>query len=70
MISLPTSPLSRRQVDVVQLVADGLTDAKIAAELGVGVRTVRTHINEARAKLLASGRVHLAVQAIRHGVIT
>lgn len=69
-ITLPTSPLSGQQLRVVELLADGLSDDAIAARMGIGVRTVRQHIIEARCKLLAANRVQLAVQAVRHGVIT
>jgi len=36
--------VSPRQGDVVELAASGLLDKEIAAELGIGVRSVRTHL--------------------------
>jgi DNA-binding NarL/FixJ family response regulator len=69
-ITLPTSPLSGQQLRVVELLADGLSDEAIAAEMRIGVRTVRRHMDEAKSKMLAVNRVQLAVQAIRHNVIT
>ena len=48
--------LSRREVEVLELVAAGRTATQIASELGVGESTVVTHINSARLKLGARTR--------------
>ncbi len=48
--------LSRREVEVLELVAAGRTATQIAGELGVGESTVVTHINSARLKLGARTR--------------
>ena len=69
-VALPPSPLSGQQLRVVELLADGRSDEDIAAEMRIGVRTVRRHMDEAKFKLLAANRVHLVAQAIRHGVVT
>jgi DNA-binding CsgD family transcriptional regulator/DNA-binding MarR family transcriptional regulator len=47
----PTAMLSRRQAQVLQLAAQGLTNAEIGAELRVGKRTVETHRLKASRKL-------------------
>ncbi|RKQ90917.1 regulatory LuxR family protein [Solirubrobacter pauli] len=61
--------LTARELEVVVLVAEGCTDAEIAAELRITVRTVRAHVAAARGKLAARSRTHLAVQALRFGLI-
>ena len=61
--------LSAREHEVVVLVAEGLMDAEIAAELRITERTVRAHVAAARGKLVARSRTHLAVRALRLGVI-
>ncbi|TIC83563.1 hypothetical protein E8D34_15655 [Nocardioides sp. GY 10113] len=53
-------PLTPRERQVVDLVVQGLTDAEIAARLGVARRTVQTQVASARAKLGADSRAHLA----------
>lgn len=52
--------LTPRQFDVVQLAAQGLTNAEIAARLVVSVRTVDHHVSAGLAKLRVSGRGELA----------
>lgn len=61
--------LTRFQVAIVRLVAEGYTDAKIAAELGLTEGTVSTEIRRARARLDAANRAHLAAIAIRLRII-
>ena len=43
--------MSKRQAEVVELVARGLPDKRIAAELHISVRTVRCHIQAAAARI-------------------
>lgn len=50
--------LTPRQNDVLRLLAEGLRDAEIAAELGVNVETVKTHLKKARRALGARNRAH------------
>ncbi len=55
--------LSPREVDVVMLVARGLTNAEIAANLFISVGTVKTHLGSVQAKLDARNRVEIAAWA-------
>jgi DNA-binding CsgD family transcriptional regulator len=55
----PTS-LTRREREVLTLLQPRLSDAEIAAILGIGVRTVEHHVASLRAKLGAANR-HQAV---------
>lgn len=56
-------PLSERELEVLSLMADGLTNAEIAAELVIAVSTVKTHINRIYSKLSVSTRTQAVVQA-------
>jgi DNA-binding NarL/FixJ family response regulator len=55
--------LSPRELDVVKLVARGLTNAEIAAQLFISVGTVKTHLGSVQAKLNARNRVEIAAWA-------
>ena len=52
--------LSAREILVARLAATGRTNAQIAAELYLSVRTVESHLHHARVKLGVSGRDGLA----------
>lgn len=55
--------ISARELDVVKLVARGLTNAEIAAELVISVGTVKTHLASVQAKLDVRNRVEIAAWA-------
>jgi len=55
--------LSPRELDVVKLVARGLTNAEIAAQLFIAVGTVKTHLASVQMKLPARNRVEIAAWA-------
>jgi non-specific serine/threonine protein kinase len=52
--------LSRRELEVVRLVADGLANKAIAGRLHLSVRTVESHVRHALAKLALDNRTQLA----------
>jgi LuxR family maltose regulon positive regulatory protein len=56
-------PLSERELDVLRLVAQGLTNTEIAAELVVANSTVKTHINRIYSKLAVSTRTQAVARA-------
>jgi DNA-binding NarL/FixJ family response regulator len=66
--SLITAKLTEREVDVLQLLARGLSNADIAARLYLSEGTVRNHVSAILAKLEVSDRTQAAVIAIRHGL--
>jgi non-specific serine/threonine protein kinase len=63
--STPTG-LSAREVDVVRLVARGLTNKAIAAQLHLSVRTVESHVRHALTKVRLDNRTQLATWAREH----
>ena len=60
--------LTRREVDVVRLVAEGLTNQQIARRLVVSEATVKTHLNHVLSKLEVDGRPGLVAWAWRQGL--
>ncbi len=60
--------LTRRELEVLQCVAQGLTNAQIAAQLVVSVSTVKFHMEHVIAKLGVSDRTQAAVRAVEFGL--
>lgn len=56
-------PLTARELQVADLIAEGFTNADIARDLGVSVRTVDTHVEHVRTKLGVRARSQIAVWA-------
>jgi DNA-binding NarL/FixJ family response regulator len=63
-----TEGLTRREVDVVRLVAEGLSNRQIARRLVVSEATVKTHLNHVLSKLNVDGRPGLVAWAWRQGL--
>lgn len=68
---LPVAPagLTSRELDCLQLVAKGMSDRQIAAELHIAASTAHEHVEHARKRFDASTRAELAAAAISLGVI-
>lgn len=62
-------PLTRREIDVLQLLAEGLPNKSIAARLGVSDQTVKFHLASIFAKLGATNRTDAVRLALRRGLI-
>lgn len=60
--------LTSREAEIVRLLAEGLSNAEIAAEIVVEVSTVKSHLRRAMAKIGARDRVQTVIWAYRHGV--
>ena len=65
----PTSMLTRREREVLDLVSDGLSAAEIGDFLNLSPRTVEWHIDKTMKKLGAKNRIQAVVLAIRDGLI-
>jgi DNA-binding CsgD family transcriptional regulator len=61
--------LTPRQIEVLQLVAEGLTNREIAERLGLSERTVDRHVSDTLARIDAPTRAAAAAFAIAHGLI-
>lgn len=64
-----TTALSRREAEVLTLLAEGLSYEEIAAQLGLHAETVRTHVRRAAARLGAATRTQAVAAALRGGLI-
>jgi DNA-binding NarL/FixJ family response regulator len=61
--------LSSREIEVLDLVATGLSNVQIAEELEISAETVKTHIRHIMRKLVVKDRTQAAVKALRQGLI-
>jgi DNA-binding CsgD family transcriptional regulator len=66
---LRTARLSVREVEVVRLVADGLTDKEIGERLFISPRTAGRHVGNAMEKTETPNRTALGVLAVREGLV-
>jgi DNA-binding NarL/FixJ family response regulator len=62
-------PLTARELEVLQLLAAGLTNKEIAARIDVTNHTVKFHVNGILGKLGASTRTEAVVEAAKRGII-
>ena len=63
-------PLTPREVQVLELLAEGLPNKAIAARLGISDQTVKFHVAAISGKLGASNRTDAVRRAVRRGLIT
>jgi DNA-binding NarL/FixJ family response regulator len=63
------SGLSAREIEILGMVAKGLTNKEIAGALQISFYTVRNHVNHISAKLQVADRTEAATVAIRQGII-
>ena len=63
-----TDKLTEREVDVLRLIAHGLTNGDIAERLHLSEGTVRNHVSAIFAKLDVADRTQAAILSIRHGI--
>jgi DNA-binding NarL/FixJ family response regulator len=63
-------PLTEREAQVLRLMAAGLSNTEIAAELVLGAETVKTHVGKVLAKLGARDRTQAVVIAYESGFVT
>jgi NarL family two-component system response regulator LiaR len=66
---LTRDQLTPREQDVLRLVVEGLANKQIAQRLGIGEKTIKTHVSRVLAKLDVADRTQAAVLAIREGLV-
>ncbi|MEL6399101.1 MAG: response regulator transcription factor [Cyanobacteria bacterium J06607_6] len=66
---LEMSPLTERELEVLELIVAGSSNAQIAEQLYITVGTVKTHVCNILNKLSASDRTQAAVRALRTGLV-
>lgn len=66
---LPLSPLTTREREILQLIAEGETHTQVAEQLHISVRTVDTHCNNIMKKLDIHDRSGLVTYAIKNGIV-
>jgi two-component system, NarL family, response regulator len=62
-------PLSARELEVLQLMAEGLTDREISDRLIITEHTAKNHVANILGKLGASNRTQAVVSAVRKGIL-
>jgi DNA-binding NarL/FixJ family response regulator len=69
-VRAPENPeaLTERENDVLRLIAGGLSNKEIARELGIGEKTVKTHVSNILGKLGVLSRTQAALHAVRMGL--
>ena len=65
----PDMALTRRDLEVLDLLAEGASNKGIARRLGISVHTAKFHVGSLLDKLDATGRTDAVAQAVRQGVI-
>ncbi|MCI0583970.1 MAG: response regulator transcription factor [Chloroflexi bacterium] len=63
-------PLTPREVEILQLVAQGQTNREIASRLIVAVGTIKIHVEHILGKLGAADRTQAAVRAVELGIVS
>jgi len=62
-------PLSSRELEVLKLIVDGLSNQEIADKLIISLATAKTHVRNILNKLAVDDRTQAAVHAMRRGLI-
>ena len=64
----PAEELTEREIEVLELIAEGLPNDDIANELYISERTVRSHVSNILGKLNMQNRTQAALYAVRQGI--
>jgi len=66
---MPYSELSTRELDVLKLIVEGLSNKEIGSTLTITESTVKNHVNSILGKLRVSDRTQAATMALRRGIV-
>ena len=69
-LSPALADLTERELEVLRLIAEGLSNSEIAERLVIGKRTVKQHVSNILSKLHLADRTQAAIYAWRHGLMT
>jgi len=64
-----TDSLTRREIEILQLIADGLSNDEISEKLVLSPWTVRSHLGRILKKLQVENRTQAAMAALRNGIV-
>jgi NarL family two-component system response regulator LiaR len=65
----PFTELSQRELEVLKLIADGMSNAEMAAKLVLSEKTIKGHVSNILSKLQLADRTQAAVYAWREGIV-
>jgi len=63
------APLTAREIEVLQLMAEGKSNKEIGAALFISEGAVKTHVNSIHEKLSVSDRTEAVIVALKRGII-
>lgn len=63
-------PLTARELEVTALIAQGLSNKDVARRLGIGVQTVKNHLERIKQKLGVESRLRIGLFAVKHHLTT
>jgi len=63
-----TGELTEREIEVLKLIADGLSNHKIAKKLVISEKTVKSHVSSILSKLHLEDRTQAAIYALKHNL--
>ena len=67
--NLPRTPLTEREIKVLQCIASGMRNKEIAHQLGITEATANAHVKHILEKLHVSDRTHAVTTALKRGII-
>jgi len=67
---LPRAELSHRELEVLKLIVEGMSNKEIASALAISESTVKNHVNSLLSKLKVNDRTQAATSALRRGIVT
>jgi len=67
--TVPTSDITDRELEVIQLVAKGMSNKEIASALVISEKTVKSHVSSLLSKFNLNDRTQLAIYALKNGLV-